>query len=867
MSGDRPPGWLERIVERFLPTGLWGQSALGDLAEEFERRTQRSRVGARAWYAGQAASIVLSQTFTTDAADSVFGRSQLWMDLRWSLRSMLRHPGFTFGVVAVLALGLAANAAVFSVVSGTFRNTSWWRDADATVAVWPGREFSRGELTMYSENQKAYRALGAYSELAFSLAMAGGESESVNGVTISPDLFRELTAQPTLGRALSDDDAIPGAEPVVVLGDALWRRSFGANPGLLGSLVTVNGNRFTVIGVQGTNGKAPGGRAELWIPLVLNPRDDDFWPLRDLNVLGVLQEGATLDHALDDLVAHTEFLSNTFPGFYPPGFAEGRTSVARADASQRRAISTPLLLLLGGTTLLMLVTALNVGNLLLGRAIHRRAELAVRTALGASRARIVAQLMVESLVWTALALVLGGTAAAFAGQWIADLFVGEVVVVSSAITSPPVLLFTGGLAALTVMVLSGLPIVHYLRTQRASLTVRPASASHTQRWLVITQAALATMLLVSAMLLVATVDNLRSVPLGFDAAGLIAVELSPPSDRVATVTQARGLHDRLTERIRAIPGVETTGLTGALPLRAQALAQPVNLQSAPVDPGQAKRVPKHTVDPGFFDALRVRPVEGRLLGTEDRSNSPSAVVVNQTMAGMLWPGVSPVGQMIAIDPHAWNTWVQVVGVIPDIRADEITGAPGPAMYVALAESPSRNVTLVVRASAPMAAVVPAIRRAVAEVDRLVPIRAVASMDDVVKAAYSTSWVVMGLLIVLAVLATGLGAVGIYAVLAHHVALNKREIGVRLALGAQPGTVVGNIVRSGMTLAGVGILLGCLGALIASRFLESLLFGVSSVWPVAFAGPALVLMVAAGLAASIPAARAGRLPPGEVLRSE
>jgi len=245
------------------------------------------------------------------------------------------------------------------------------------------------------------------------------------------------------------------------------------------------------------------------------------------------------------------------------------------------------------------------------------------------------------------------------------------------------------------------------------------------------------------------------------------------------------------------------------------------------------------------------------------------VVVNETLARMLWPDGSAVGQMIAIDPHAWNTWAPVVGVVPDIRSGDITGPIGPALYVALAESPSRDVTLVVRtAGAPAGlGLVPMLRRSVNEVDALVPIRSVTEMDEVVRAAYATAWVMMGLLIVLAVLATGLGAIGIYAVLAHHVTLNQREIGVRMALGAQPGVVIGRVVRSGLILAGVGIAIGSAAAVVSTRFLESLLFEVSALAPWAFVAPALALAAAAALAAWVPAARAGRLPPAEVLRGE
>jgi len=245
MSRPTPPRWLERIVGWALPGGLAGQGALGDLAEEFQRRAATSPLLARLWYARQATSIVVYRVFTGSGADSAALNSDLATDLRWAARITLRHPGFALGVVAVLGLGLGANASVFSVVDGTFRNTSWWADADRAVAIWPEREISFGMLDLYEDEQAAYRTVGGYTELAFALRTPDGQSQSVTGVLITPALFREMAVQPTLGRALSDDDALLGVEPVVVLGEALWRRSFGADPGVVGSTVDVENATWT----------------------------------------------------------------------------------------------------------------------------------------------------------------------------------------------------------------------------------------------------------------------------------------------------------------------------------------------------------------------------------------------------------------------------------------------------------------------------------------------------------------------------------------------------------------------------------------------------------------------------------------------
>ncbi len=878
MSGYRPPRWLERMLEWAVPAGLSGQGTLGDLAEEFERRALDSPLRARLWYAVQTASIVGYRLFSRSGSPRSRGGLDLIVDIRWSFRSIIKHPGFALAIVTVLGLGLGANVAVFSVVDGTLRNTSWWSDPDAAVAIWPDTRFSFGQIELYAEEQVVYRAVGGYVELAFALRTPDGESESVNGALITPELFRQLTVQPMLGRALSDDDAFFAGERVVVISEALWRRTFAADPEVVGSRIDVNGAPATVVGIQGAGGVAPGGRAEIWFPLTMDPRDDDFWKAQVHQMVGVLRDGATLDDAFDDLGAFTQRLSDLFPMFYPDGWADGLATVARADEAQRRMIATPLLLLFAGTGLLLLVTALNVGNLLLGRGIDRRKELAVRVSIGAGKGRIVRQLLVEGFVLTLLALGLGLASGALGARWIARLFVEQVVVTNSSVLSSSVLVFTLAIAAVAWLVVNGVPIAHFLRTQRSGLTVRPDSGAGMQRFLVAGQAALATLLLVSATLLVATVDNLRQVPLGFEPGGLLTVEMSPPADRTASIPVARELYDRLVASVSDLPGVEAVGLTGWLPLRAQAPTSPINLQAAPVDPREALKAPMHMVDAGFFEVFGVKPLEGRLLGIEDRAGlvnapgsgtemGPSAVVVNKTLADMLWPDGNALGQMIAIDPHAWNTWAPVVGVVPDIRSGEIIGPIGPAFYVALAESPSRDVTLIVRSEAAPSGLIPMLRRTIKEVDALVPIRAIATMSDVVRAAYATSWVMMGLLIVLAALATGLGAIGIYAVLAQHVALNRREIGVRMALGAAPSVVVGGVVRSGLILAGVGIVTGSVAAAISTRFLESLLFGVSALAPWAFIAPGVTLAVAAALAAWVPAARAGRLPPADVLRSD
>lgn len=864
-----PWGWLERLLTRILPSGLSGEGTLGDLAEEFDRRAETSRTRALLWYAAQAVSLIAYRVVSGSGAHSGTPHAVV-LDVRWAMRSMARHPGFTLGIVAVLGLGFGANVAVFSVVDGTLENSSEWSEPERTHRIWPERNWSFGNLELFRDDQTAFRSLGQYMELAVALEDAEGTSRSVNAVRISPSLFRELGEQPMHGRALDDDDAFFAAERVAVLGAGLWRRSYGADPEIIGTTLIVNGAPTRVVGIQADGGRAPGGRAELWLPLSMDPRDDDYFRAVDKVMVGVTRDGAGPGDAQADLDAFTARLSSMFPTFYPRDWADGAT-VARADAAQRRQIQAPLLLLLAGTGLLVVLTALNVGNLLLGRAIDRRRELSIRRSLGAARSRIVRQLLVEGAVLTVIGLAGGLAVAAVGSGWIARLFVDEPIVGAAPIGSTRVLLFALGLAAVAGLIMNLVPIAHFLRSTSAgagSVGATGPTGMRVQRGLVTAQAALATLLLVSATLFVATVDGLRNVPLGFDPDGLVVVELSPPADRVASTGAVREWTERLVTEAEALPEVRQAGIVSRLPLRTPPRMAGINPESNPVDPREALRAEMHIVDPGFFDTFGVGTVEGRAIDPRDVAlDSPSVVVINRAMADAYWPAGDAVGQRIAVDPHAWTRFVPIVGIVDDVRAGELSGPMRPAFYVALAEQPSPEMTLVLRADRDAEALSPALRELVGSVAPLVPVRGIGNMRDVVRAAYATSWVLMGLLGLLAVLATALGALGMYAVLAHHVASHSRAIGVRMALGAPRETVIAGVVGSGLRSAGIGILLGCVAAVGAGRFLESIVAGAASLTLSTFLAPVLALLAAAAIAAWIPASRAGRLAPGDVLRGD
>ncbi len=769
-------------------------------------------------------------------------------------------------VTTTLALGLGTNTAVFSVIDGTFRATDWWADEERTLALWPGNEFSRGQLYIFQTDTQAFDVMGVYRLDAFTAAAGGGEPTSVSGAYISPELFEQLRVQPHLGRGFLVEEAQPGGEPPVVVSHGFWERELGGDPTALGSRIDINGVPRTIVGIQGEGGRAPGKATDVWVPALLNPADPDFFPDISYAMVGVLRPGATAQDGQATLRSLGRRLSEMFPFFYRPDYMQDAT-VRVARAEQRDMLRTPLFMLMGGTVMLLLIGALNIGNMLIARAIERRKELAVRRAMGAERGRLIRQLATESAFLAVLGTVGGVAVAAPAAGALAGLFPPEVAVVRSSWTSPAVLVFLTASTLLSWFVLTAVPIAAFVAADRRGVhsNIRPRGGQ--PRVLISVQSALATILLVAAVLLIQSVANLRDVPLGFDPAGVTAAYVSPPTDLVRDRSQLAALQTELVARAAALPGVSSAGMTAVLPLDQTAPVTPVNPEGAQVEVNVAVRADRFAVDEGFFKAMGVDLMSGRLLGSTERSDEPSAVLVNRTLADMLWPGQDPVGRTVAIDPHAWETFLPVVGVVADFRSDDLIGPERPALFVSLREQGEGRAALVVRATGPAAGVGAALRRLVADTDPSVAVGAVRPLAGVVRDAYGIAWVTMGLLAAMAALATGLAGVGIHAVLANDVARRRRDIGVRLALGARRWDVVSRILRSGLTFALIGVAVGTVAAAAGVRLLEALLFGVDALSAMAFGAPAAGVLVAAMLAALSPALRAGRTAPATVLREE
>ncbi len=862
MSATRPARWLERLAERILAADPHGDSTLGDLAEGYaQRRRQRGRLRSDAWYLRHALSIAMHGTGELDTTRS--GPFE-WVrqEIGVALRTLRRRPGFTLGVCGVLMAAFGAALAAFAVTVGTYEASHWWADEDRTVLIWPERVFSRGQLDVLRAEGRAFDAVGGMLRRPVILSVAD-RSTSTGGVMLSPELFAALRQQPRLGRGLELDDARPGAEPVVVIGHGLWQRSFGGDPSIVGEVVEVSGVRRRVVGVMPARAEQPGPGTEVWTPLILDPRDPDFWPARELELAGLLAPGVTTVVARDDVRRVMAGLARRFPFFFRPDFGSDAT-VFRSSDRAWGAVATPLLLLLAGTALLLLVAAIDVGNLVVARALERKNELKVRVALGASRWQVVRQILAESGTQAVIAAAGGWLIGAALARQVPALFPLGTPVVAAAPTSVSVVFFIGTMTLLSWLLVGGIPALHFLASTRADVTVRSRARVGAAGGLVIAQAALATALLITAALLLRSVRSLERLQLGFDPSGVIALPVAPPPTPLSPA-QLQSLQHRIEARVSGTPNVEAAGWISAVPLLDVALEAPVNREDEPMEVGAAPTATQFVVDAGALAALRVEMVAGRAFTDADAAGSPPVIIINEALARTLWQDRDPVGRRIAVDPHAWDRWITVIGVVRDLRYGDLARPVQPAFYLPRQQTYTASMRMLVRSAAGSTAIGPEIRAAIADVSPDLPVGDGRALTTVTRDAQGPARVMTSLLSVLALLATALGAVGLHASLAGWVARRRTEIGTRLALGAMPRELSGRVLATGLGLTGFGVLIGSAAAALASRSIRSLLFGISPLDPVAFVAPAVLLLVVGVLAAAIPAVRAAAVAPAQALR--
>jgi putative ABC transport system permease protein len=802
--------------------------------------------------------------------------SDLARDLRHALRLLARHPGFTAVAVLTFAVGIGINTAVFSVFSGILLRPLPYPDADRITLIWLDnrREGIREDIGSYPNfrdwraESTSYEHMAGFTSTAFTLS-GPDEPERLEGAYVSAAFFDVMGIRPALGRTFTEANETVGEDRVAVLSHGLWQRRFGGGPDVLGRTIALGGDAYEIIGVMPPALAFPAD-AELWVPLApddsLREARTAFW----LPVIGRLKPGITPALAQTEMTAIAGRIEQEYEQMR--GFGANVVPLHRQLVGD---IEWSLIVLLGAVGFVLLIACANLGNLLLGRTAARRRELAIRSALGAQRWRIVRQIVTETLVLATA----GGLVGLLLAFWVTEFFIalgGDTIPRPEAIRiDARVLAFTLALTFVSAILAGLVPALHASRGATADALKeggRDGSASASRRTrdgLVVAEVALAFVLLAGAGLLVQTLWSLHGFDRGYRTDGVVSMTLSVSETVAPTGEDLRGFHTRLLERVRSLPGVEEAALASGILQPLVARSGIFSIEGKPLPPPEARvEYPFEYVTPGFFELLDVRPAAGRTFTDQDHADAPRAVVINETLARVGWPGQDPIGRrMRSGDESSEAPWMTVVGVIPDIRRADVTRPVRPELYLSASQVTPRTLRLLVRTAGEPVAVVPSVRAAVRELNPQVPLFQVETLSSALSRTMAPERFRAVLLAGFAAIALLLAAIGIYGVTSHAVGQRTQEIGVRMALGAGAGDVIGLVLGQHLRPALIGTGLGVAGALVLGRYLQSLVFGVAvSDW-LTFTLMGCVLLAVAVAAAAIPALRATRVDPLRALRAQ
>jgi predicted permease len=822
----------------------------------------------------------------------------LMQDVRYALRSFAASRGLTIAAIFSLALGIGANTAIFSVARALLLRPLPYADPDRLAILWnrsPGLGitedwFSTAQYIDIGSSNTSFESV-AIALGGLTTVTGSGEPERLGLIRMSASLLPMLGAQPLHGRLFTeaDDAGAPGVPTVAILHYGTWMRRFGGDPAAVGRTINLTGGAYQIVGVMPPSFTLPrevmntlGGaeEAEVLLPLPLGPQAAQRRNGEDFNIMARLKPGVSVAHAQAEMDALTARLREQYPDFYPP--RGGLTfSVVPLQDEVVGDVRRPLLVLLAAVGVVLLIACANVANLVMSRALGRQREVAVRSALGANRARIVRQLLTETVV---LALA-GGVAGVLFAVWSMDairaLGTGSIPRIGEIRIDWMVLGFS-----LLISTIAGVLVGLYPAARLGRIDAQHAlkdgnrGASGPSLWgrgslrhlLVVAQLALCVMVLVAAGLLVRSFARVQDVAPGFNPSGVLTFQLSLGT-KFREPVRVYEAYRVLWEGLHQIPGVTAAGGVTALPLSQMFAWGPITVEGRTVTPDEKFiNVDQRTVAGNYFAAMQIPIIKGRAFTDDDTPQTLQVVVVDQLMAEQLWPGQDPIGRRIrtgGFDVRADTPWMTVIGVTGRVKQYTLDGPePRMALYYSHKQRPARNLSVVVRAStADPAALTPALRQAVKAVDPDLPIYGVKPMATRVSESLAQRRFAVALLSLFAVLAFGLAAIGTYGVIAFLVSQGTREIGIRMALGATPERVSRMVVRSGMLVALIGIGVGLLGSVVVTRLVGSLLFNVRPYDPLTFVVTIAALVVMALVAAYVPARRAARIDPVVSLRAE
>ena len=802
-------------------------------------------------------------------------------DLRYAARMLRRQPVFTIVAVLTLALGIGANTAIFSLLYQVLLRPLPFPQADRLVFVWntyPGINLPQASVSIPDYIDRVTQAPAIKSATLFTTRSLNldwaGRPEQIRALAVTPSFFPTLQRWPLLGRGFTEDEARPAADRSAVLTFAVWTSHYASDPGIVGGSIRINGEPYRVVGVLPADFEMPARDVGLIVPFSFTPeqmsdagRGNEF-----SSMIARLQPGATIDQAnaqfkmivarnLERLPQLRSFAKTSGFGGYAVDMREQLVGDARA----------PLYLLQGGVVLLLLIACVNVANLLLMRATGRQRELAIRGALGAGRIRLVRQMVTEGIVLSTggaaagLALGLAGVKALIA------LSTSQIPGAPQAALHLPVLLFTLALAAATGIVFGIAPALTILRTNTAAFlkddSTRGTATKRTgatRGLLVVAETAIAVMLLVGAGLLIKSLVRLQRVNPGFSAENVLTAQIALPATRYATAPSRVAFWNRLIERARIIPGVESAGLTTNVPFNGMVGSGSYTIAGRTLAPGEAVPHGRQEIAGGdYFRTMRIPLIDGRVFAITDTVDSQPVCVIDEYLVKKYFSDRSPLGEQIVRGPRFKAT---IVGVVATINSIDL-GQPvtKERIYYPAAQQAPPSMALVLKTALDPATLVPQVRAAVQAIDPEQPIADVRTMDEWISRSLQNRRAPTTLLGVFGVLALTLSGIGIYGVLAFGVAQRAREFGIRHALGAARGSIISLVLSEGLRTTGLGLAVGLLGSLALTRYLRSLLFGVTMHDPVVLGGVCVMLLAVATAACFVPARRATRVDPMVALR--
>jgi putative ABC transport system permease protein len=798
-------------------------------------------------------------------------------DVRYAIRLLLKRPGFAAVAILTLALGIGATTAIFTVVNAVLLRSLPFRDAERLVQVRiissNGEDFPLPDadfLAWRSQNQTC-DAVAVYNAGPETLT-GDGAPERIGTASVTDRFFDVLGARPLLGRVFQEGDDKPGAAKLVVLSHAFWTRRFKADPAVVGRTVLLGAVGHTVVGVMPPGFRFPLADIDAWETLTMNPptRRGPYYTTG----IARLNAGIGIAELRANLGIVAAGLKRQYPA--PEDWTIDAVPLQEAIVGDVRRI---LYVLLGAVGFLLLIATANVANLLLARAAAREREIAVRGALGAGRRRIVAQLVTESVVLALVAGLVGLLIAAWGTQVLLAMAPKSIPRLDEAGMNVPVFLFALGVASLCGIVFGVVPA---LRASRMPLVEtlkdggRGASgAGHrrVQRLLVVVEIALALMLSVGAGLMIRSFAELQRVSPGFDSGHLLTFEVALPNSSYKEDARVRGFYDALVQKLEAVPGVRSVGLTVSLPPDLLQVTDNFMVEGQVLPPGRSAPVgPVVMASDALFTTLGVPLIRGRMFDARDEAGRAPAVIVNEALAAKYFPGVDPVGRHLKIGgPErpiaANNPWMEIVGVVGDIKYSGLQAAPEPTYYLPYRQNPWNGQFVVVRTRSDPAALAAAAREAVAALDKDIPVARMRTMDEVMTASVAPPRFRTVLVTIFALVGLLLAAIGIYGVMAYAVAERTHELGVRIALGAERRDVVRLVLGEALVLAAAGVAAGLAGALATTRLIQSLLFGVTTTDTMTFAGIGALFFATAIVASWIPTRRALSVDPMIALRYE